>query len=159
MRTTDLCDEYGPELQVAEPIFRSYGGSAKFWGQVVTVQVLDDNVLVRATLETPGHGRVLVVDGGGSLRTALVGDLVAALAQRNGWAGVVVYGCIRDSREISGINVGVMALATNPRRSEKKGLGQRDIPVTFAGVTFEPGQYLYADADGIVIANRDLLGG
>jgi regulator of ribonuclease activity A len=159
MRTTDLCDEYGPELQVAEPIFRSYGGSAKFWGQVVTVQVLDDNVLVRAILETPGHGRVLVVDGGGSLRTALVGDLVAALAQRNGWAGVVVYGCIRDSREISGINVGVMALATNPRRSEKRGIGQRDIPVTFAGVTFEPGQYLYADDDGIVIANRDLLGG
>ncbi|MFN8569525.1 MAG: ribonuclease E activity regulator RraA [Kouleothrix sp.] len=142
---------------VAEPIFRDYGSAAAFGRPINTVQVYEDNMLVRAALEQPGHGRVLVVDGGGSLRCALVGDLLAGLGVQNGWAGLVVYGCIRDSAEIARLPIGVRALATNPLRSAKRGEGQRDAPVTFAGVTFVPGQHLYADADGIVVAERALL--
>lgn len=157
IKTADLCDAHAAELHVAEPIFRDYGGAAAFGGPISTVQVYEDNMLVRAALEQPGHGRVLVVDGGGSLRCALVGDLLAGLGVQNGWAGLVVYGCIRDSAEIARLPIGVRALATNPLRSAKRGEGQRDAPVTFAGVTFVPGQHLYADADGIVVAERALL--
>jgi regulator of ribonuclease activity A len=157
IKTADLCDAHAAELQVAEPIFRDYGGAAAFGGPISTVQVYEDNMLVRAALEQPGHGRVLVVDGGGSLRCALVGDLLAGLGVQNGWAGLVVYGCIRDSAEIARLPIGVRALATNPLRSAKRGEGQRDAPVTFAGVTFVPGQHLYADADGIVVAEHALL--
>ncbi|MCU0491563.1 MAG: ribonuclease E activity regulator RraA [Chloroflexaceae bacterium] len=156
LKTTDLCDQYGDEVQVAEPLFRRYGSLRAMSGPMATVQVFEDNVLVRATLEEPGNGRVLVVDGGGSLRCALVGDLIAALAQRNGWAGVVVNGAIRDSHEIGELALGVWALNTSPRRSPKLGQGERHIAVTFAGVTFQPGHYLYADDDGIIVAARSL---
>ncbi|MBK9714741.1 MAG: ribonuclease E activity regulator RraA [Kouleothrix sp.] len=156
VKTADLCDQYAADIQVAAPIFRVYGGAPDFAGQISTVQVYEDNVLVRAAFETPGHGRVLVVDGGGSLRCALVGDLLAALAYQNGWAGVVVHGCIRDSEAIGQIPIGVRALNTNPLRSAKRGQGQRDVPVTFAELTFVPGHYLYADADGIVVSERQL---
>ena len=155
IKTADLCDAHADELQVAAPLLRDYGAAA-FGGPISTVQVLEDNVLVRAALEEPGNGRVLVVDGGGSLRCALVGDMLAQLGARNGWAGVVVNGCIRDAAEIARLPIGVKALATNPLRSAKHGQGQRDVPVTFAGVTFVPGQFLYADADGIVVAARAL---
>lgn len=154
--TADLCDHYIDELQVLEPIFLDLGGRLAFGGGIETVKVFEDNVLVRKTLEEPGQGRVLVVDGGGSLRRALVGDRVATLAKDNGWAGIVVYGCIRDSAEIAGIDLGVKALATCPRKSDKRGEGQVGIAVSFGGVRFEPGHWLYADADGVVVSPRRL---
>lgn len=147
--TADLCDAHADELQIAEPGLVTMGGAPAFGGPIATVQVLEDNVLVRQALEEPGQGRVLVIDGGGSLRCALLGDM---LARDNGWAGVIVNGCVRDSQAI-----GVMALATHPRKSEKLGQGAREVPVTFAGVTFGPGEMVYADRDGIVVATRPLL--
>jgi regulator of ribonuclease activity A len=155
--TADLCDEFGAEVRVVEPGFRDWGGVASFAGQIDTVRVLEDNALVRQALEAPGRGRVLVVDGAGSLRSALVGGNLAALAHRNGWSGLVVHGCIRDTAEIAGILLGVRALSAVPRRSAKEGAGERGVPVTFAGVTFTPGDYLYADGDGIIVAERDVL--
>lgn len=158
-KTTDLADEFedDPSLQMAEPIFRDFGGTIAFCGPIATVKVFEDNVLVRSTLETPGEGRVLVVDGEGSTRCALMGDLVAQIACDSGWAGVVINGCVRDSGDIAKIAVGAKALATVPRRSKKGGKGTVDVPLAFAGVTFLPGNYLYADEDGILIAKRNLL--
>ncbi|MDQ2998953.1 MAG: ribonuclease E activity regulator RraA [Chloroflexota bacterium] len=157
-KTVDLCDQYADKLQVATPIFRDYGGKLAFCGPISTVQVHEDNVLVRAALEEPGNGRVLVVDGGGSLRCALVGDQLAALGLGNGWAGVVINGCIRDITALAGLPFGVKALATNPLRSAKRGMGARDIQVVFAGLTCTPEHYLYADEDGIIVAERPLEG-
>jgi regulator of ribonuclease activity A len=154
--TPDLCDEFGAEVRVAEPLFRDFGGVERFAGPIATLRVFEDNALVRQALETPGTGRVLVIDGGGSLRSALVGGNLAALAHENGWSGLVVYGCIRDAAEIAGTPVGVKALHAVPRRSAKAGAGERGIPVAFAGVTFAPGAWLYADRDGIVVADRKL---
>ncbi|HTT09039.1 MAG TPA: ribonuclease E activity regulator RraA [Gammaproteobacteria bacterium] len=155
--TPDLYDAHEKEVRVAEPLFRDYGGAACFHGPAATVKVFEDNSLVRAALEEPGKGRVLVVDGGGSLRCALVGDQLALLAKKNGWAGIIVHGCIRDSAEIGRINIGVKALNTNPRKSVKKGAGERNVPVTFAGVTFAPGAHVYADEDGVLLSERILL--
>lgn len=154
--TADLYDEHGEDLRVLAPIFRDFGGVRAFCGPVATLKVFEDNSLVRAALETPGQGRVLVVDGGGSLRCALVGDNLALLGQKNDWAGIVVYGCIRDSVPIGKIAIGVKAIATNPRKSVKKGEGERDVTLRFAEVVINPGDYLYADEDGIVVASRKL---
>ena len=151
--TTDLTDSHPEAFQVAEPIFRDFGGRLAFHGPMVTLKLFEDNALVRGTLETPGEGRVLVVDGGGSLRCALLGDQLAELAVRNTWAGVVVYGCIRDSEAIGGLPLGVKALATHPVKSIKRGEGQRDIPVRFAGIQFRPGAWLYADGDGLILSD------
>lgn len=156
--TADLWDAHGDELEVAEPLLRDYGAEPAFAGPIATVRCHEDNVLVRRALEEPGEGRVLVVDGGGSMRCALLGDRVARLARDNGWSGVVIRGCIRDAREVAGIEVGVKALATNPRKSLKKGEGDLDVAVAFAGVTFRPGAWLYADEDGILVAPRRLEG-
>lgn len=156
-KTADLCDEFGHEIQVTEPLLQDFGGKRTFGGRITTIDVFEDNVLVRKQLEQPGEGGVLVVDGGGSLLTALLGDQLAALAAKNGWAGVVIHGCIRDAEEVAQIPVGVKALATNPRRSRKQGRGTTNRPVHFGGITFRPGQYLYADRDGIIVAERDLL--
>jgi regulator of ribonuclease activity A len=154
--TSDLCDEFGPELRVAEPGFRDFGGVTSFSGPIETIRVFEDNALVRQALESPGGGRVLVVDGGGSRRRALVGGNLAALARQNGWAGIVVHGCVRDCSELAAVPVGVKALDAVPVRSEKTGAGERGVPVTFAGVTWVPGAWLYADADGMVLAERNL---
>lgn len=154
--TTDLCDKYAGELQIADPIFADFGGELDCAGPISTVKCFEDNSKVREALEEPGEGRVLVVDGGGSDRCALLGDNLAQLAIDNGWAGVVVYGCIRDSGEIGEMPVAVKALATHPRKSDKRNLGDRDVPVRFAGVNFEPGAWLYADLDGVVVASRAL---
>lgn len=154
--TADLYDEHEENLQIATPMFNDYGGKKKFSGPASTVKVFEDNSLVRAALEEPGEGRVLVVDGEGSLRCALVGDMLAILAKDNGWQGVVVYGCIRDSSVIADIDIGVKALNTNPRKSVKKGVGERDIRLVFADVTINPGDYIYADEDGVVISNSKL---
>ncbi|MBS0584630.1 MAG: ribonuclease E activity regulator RraA [Proteobacteria bacterium] len=156
--TTDLADAH-PDAQVCAPVFRDYGGRHAFHGPIATLKVFEDNALVRATLETPGAGRVLVVDGGGSLRCALVGGMLGELAVRNGWAGIVVNGCVRDTAELEAQDVGVKALAAHPRKSEK-GLhaGHADRVVEFAGVRFRPGAWLYADVDGIVVAEEAVHG-
>lgn len=157
-KTTDLCDEYADELQIAEPLlFEDFGGRIAFGGASVTLKLFEDNSLVRAALEEPGEGRVLVVDGGGSLRCALLGDQLAALAEKNGWAGLVINGCIRDSAAIAAIDIGVKALGIHPLKSVKRGTGERNIPVRFAGVHFVPGYFLYADEDGLLVSTRVLV--
>ena len=155
--TADLSDEYGDEVRALLPGFVDYGGRRRFCGPVATLKVHEDNSLVREALAQRGEGRVLVVDGGGSMRCALLGDNLARLGSDNGWAGVVISGCIRDSAAIAGIDLGVKALGTHPARSHKRGEGQRDIPVSFAGVTIAPGMHLYADEDGMLISERRLL--
>ena len=155
--TAELCDDHSDTLQVAEPGFHDMGGRIAFSGAITTVKAFEDNSLVRQALEEAGDGRVLVVDGGGSRRCAMVGDQLAELARRNGWSGILVNGCIRDSAVISGIDVGVKALGTNPLKSVKRNEGQRDVAVRFAGVTFVPGHILYADADGVVVSEAPLI--
>ncbi len=155
--TADLYDEHGDKLQVALPIFHDYGGKKVFHGIISTVKVHEDNSLVRSALEENGENKVLVIDGGASMRCALIGDMLAQLAKDNGWLGILVSGCIRDSAVIATIDIGVKALGTNPRKSVKKGAGDRNIAVTFAGVTFIPDQYIYADQDGILISPNKLL--
>lgn len=155
--TADLYDEHMDKVQVALPGFRDYGGRKRFCGPVVTLKVFEDNTLVRETLEQDGAGRVLVVDGGGSMRCALLGDNLAQLGKDNGWSGIVVYGCIRDSAVIAGIDIGVKALDTNPAKSEKRGEGQRDLTLRFAGLVLRPGMYLYADEDGMLASDSELL--
>ena len=154
--TTDLSDAH-PEAQTCEPLFGDFGGRIAFHGAIKTLKVYEDNALVRATLETLGEGRVLVVDGGGSTRCALVGGNLGALGVKNGWAGIVVYGCIRDTDEIAEQDIGVKALGPHPRKSEK-GLhsAHADKVVSFGGVTFKPGAWLYADADGIVVSDKPI---
>lgn len=150
--TADLCDAH-PQVQVAAPILGSFGGAAAFAGPIETVACFEDNSIVRETIETPGNGRVLVVDGGGSLRCALVGDRVAADALENGWVGIVVNGCVRDTDALADLDIGVLALDAHPRRSEKRGEGRRGSAVRFAGVEFRPGTWLYADGDGVIVAD------
>jgi len=154
--TADLYDEHGDALQVALPVFRDYGGSSAFSGPIVTLKVYEDNALVRAALEEPGAGRVLVIDGGASLRCALVGDKLARLAKDNHWAGIIVSGCIRDSAVIATLDIGIKALNTSPKKSSKKGEGLRDITVAFAGIIFTPNEYVYADEDGILSSPEKL---
>jgi regulator of ribonuclease activity A len=154
--TADLCDAFASVVHLVAPIFREYGGVSRFAGPLETVRVFEDNALVAQVLETVGQGRVLVVDGGGSLACALVGGRLAALAHANGWAGLVINGCIRDAAKIREIPVGVKAINTSPIRSGKTGAGHRGVSLSFAGVTFSPGHYLYADEDGIVVADHSL---
>jgi regulator of ribonuclease activity A len=158
LATADLSDAH-PEAQIAESLFGNFGGETTFAGRVVTVKVFEDNTTVRTLLEEPGDGRVLVIDGGASRRCALVGGNLAQLGLANGWHGFVVNGCIRDSEEMRAMAIGVKALGTHPRKSEK-GLhtGHRDRPVMFAGVIFRSGQWLYADPDGIIISELALHG-
>lgn len=161
-QTADLLDAHESRLRdgslhVVAPMFRSYGGRRGFHGHIATLKLFEDNSFVRTTLAQPGKGRVLVVDGGGSLRCALVGDQLARLGVDNGWAGVVVYGCIRDSVAITGMDIGVFALATHPLKSIKKNVGDVDVPVSFGGVTFVPGHHLYADEDGVIVSTETLV--
>jgi regulator of ribonuclease activity A len=157
IHTADLCDQFESELRICAPMFRSYGGRAAFGGQITTLKLFEDNGLVRKALEAPGNGRVLVVDGGGSMRRALVGDQIAALAVKNGWAGIVVYGCIRDSAAIGEMDIGVCALGTHPLKTVKRNEGQVDLTVSFGGIDFVPGHFLYADADGVIVCPRSLI--
>lgn len=149
--TTDISDELGDAARVAMPGFRDFGGRTIFSGPIATVRCNEDNSMVRQALEEPGNGRVLVVDGGGSMSCALLGDMLGALAMKEGWAGIVVNGCVRDSAELANIDIGIKALATHPRKSVKRGQGERDVPVQFAGIEIRPGDHLYADRDGIVV--------
>ena len=156
--TCDLCDVHkdGQTLRVLPPVFRDFGGRPRFCGPVSTVKCFEDNSPVKAAVDSPGAGRVLVVDGGGSLRRALLGGNLAAAAARNGWAGVVIDGCVRDVAELAACAVGIRALAAVPLPTVKREEGQRDVPVQLQGVWLRPGDWLYADADGIVVADREL---
>jgi len=154
--TADLCDQHEESVEVIEPIFRSFGGREAFYGPITTILAIEDNSLVRQALSEPGNGRVLVVDSGGSLRCAMLGDRLAAMAATNGWSGVVVFGCVRDSAVLSTIDLGIKALSTHPKKSKKRNQGERDVPLKFAGVGFNSGDFLYADADGIILADREL---
>ncbi|WP_322971208.1 ribonuclease E activity regulator RraA [Faecalibacter sp. LW9] len=157
IKTADLCDDYIDELKVALPIgFNNYGGKKAFHGEIVTIKCLDNNPLVRATLSENGKGKVLVVDGEASKKCALAGDNIAQLAFENEWAGIIINGCIRDSEAIGRIAIGVKALYTNPIKSGKLEVGKINIPITFANVTFYPGEYVYSDEDGIVISKTPL---
>ena len=155
--TTDLCDEHPDLVRVVEPLFTNYGGKVCFGGQIVTVKCHEDNSVVRDTAGTPGHGRVMVVDGGASMRRALLGDMIAENAVTNGWQGLIIYGCIRDVDAIRGMDIGVQALGTIPLKTDKRGIGERDITVTFGGVTFKPGEFVYADNNGIIVSAQALV--
>lgn len=157
IQTADLSDAHEDKVSVVAPMFRSFGGRSAFGGPIATLKLFEDNALVRKTLETPGNGRVLVVDGGGSQRCALVGDQLGELGVKNGWAGIIVYGCVRDSKALSGMDIGVFALGTHPKKSIKRNTGEAELPVTFGGVTFVPGHYLYADEDGVIVSPVALL--
>ena len=154
--TADLYDKYGDDLKVALPIFKDYGAKRIFHGPISTVKAHEDNSLVRTALEEPGGGRILIIDGDESLRCAMLGDMLAKLGMENGWSGIIVFGCIRDADVIATIDIGVKALNTNPRKSLKRGLGDRDIPVSFAGITFNVGEYVYADTDGVIVSEKKI---
>lgn len=149
--TADLVDDIGPDVRSCDLQFRQFGGRAEFAGPISTVRCFQDNALLKSVLSQPGAGGVLVIDGAGSLHTALVGDVIAELARSNGWAGLVVHGAVRDSVTLRGIDIGIKALGTNPRKSTKTGAGERDVDVTVGGVTFVPGEVLYSEDDGIVV--------
>lgn len=154
--TPDLCDEF-PEVQVVEPGFNNFGGNKAFGGEIVTVKCFEDNSVVKEQVGQPGNGRVMVVDGGASMRHALLGDMLAEKAASNGWAGLIIYGCVRDVDEIGNTALGVQALGAHPRKSEKRGLGDLNVSVTFHGVTFRPGHYVYADNNGIIVSEKPLV--
>ena len=160
--TTDICDDHPQLLEdgrlaILPPVYRHFGQRARFCGRVTTLKVFEDNSLVRSTLEAPGNGNVLVVDGGASLRCALVGGQLALLAQDNGWAGIVVDGCVRDTDEINACDVGVRALAAHPKKSTKNGVGERNVRVFVSGIAVNPGDWIYADADGVLVAQQKLV--
>jgi regulator of ribonuclease activity A len=152
----DICDQFIDEIVVFDPVFRDFGAKRKFCGEIVTVRCFEDNSLVGETVRRPGRGRVLVVDGGGSLRRALLGDLLAVAAVENGWQGLVINGAVRDVEILETIELGVKALAACPVKTDKRGEGQLGAPLRFAGAQLEPGQYLYADANGVVVARQKL---
>ena len=154
--TADLYDQHGEALRVAAPIFRDFGGRTRFAGPAVTVKCFEDNSRIKEALAEPGGGRVLVVDAGGSLRCAMLGDLIAASAVEQGWAGVVIDGCVRDTAVLSAMPLGIKARAAIPRKSTRRGEGQRDLRIDIAGVTVAPGNWVYADGDGVLIAAEAL---
>jgi len=156
-RTADLCDQFSDELAVCDLPFREYGGASRFAGAVATIKCFEDNSRVRDLTAERGEGRVLVIDAGDSTRRAVLGDMLAQKAVDNGWRGILVYGCVRDSTVLATMPIGIKAIGTCPLKTDKRGEGQRDVHVRFAGVTFRPGDWLYADHDGIVVASRALV--
>jgi regulator of ribonuclease activity A len=155
--TPDLCDQYQDRVRVLDPMLTNYGGREQFCGPAVTVKCFEDNSCVKQLVGTTGNGRVLVVDAGGSMRRACLGDMLAAKASSNGWSGIIIYGCIRDVDEIMATDIGVQALGVHPMKTEKKDVGEIDIPVTFGGVTFAPGDFVYADNNGVIVASQQLI--
>jgi regulator of ribonuclease activity A len=149
--TAELVDEIGADVRSCDTQFRQFGGQSMFAGPICTVRCFEDNALLKSVLSEPGHGGVLVIDGGASLHSALVGDVIAALGQSNGWAGIIVNGVVRDAAALRTIDIGIKALGTNPRKSSKTGAGERDVEVEFGGITFVPGEFVYSDDDGIVV--------
>jgi regulator of ribonuclease activity A len=156
LKTTDLSDLHPKKVQAAESLFRDFGGRKMFHGEIVTLKIFEDNSFVRKALEQNGEGKVLVVDGGGSLRCALLGDQLGELAVKNKWSGVLVFGCVRDSEALSQLDLGIKALNTHPLKTEKRNEGQENIAVRFAGVDFVPGTFIYADEDGVLVTMERL---
>jgi len=154
--TPDLCDQYPELVRVFEPIFTNYGGKTSFGGEVVTIKCYEDNSLVKEQAGTDGSGKVLVVDGGGSLRKALLGDMIAENAVKNNWEGIIIFGCIRDVDAILALDLGVQAINSIPLKTEKRGIGDLNIPLQFAGVSVQPGQFIYADNNRVIVANKSL---
>ncbi|WP_440603956.1 ribonuclease E activity regulator RraA [Bacillus sp. GB_SG_008] len=155
-RTTDLYDAYETEVQVCRPLFQSYGKKKQFHGKIATVKVKDDNVLVKQALETLPESTVLVVDGEGSTNCALLGDNLANIAKERNLAGIIIYGCVRDCVELSKIELGILAITTMPKRSVKEGNGETNIPVSFGGVSWIPGDYIYVDEDGVILSKKEI---
>ncbi len=155
--TDEFCDENCEEVQAAGMPFKSYGGKPRFYGEIVTLKLFEDNQLVRDQVTSDGTGKVLIIDGGASMRRALLGDMLAAKAVDNGWNGILINGCIRDSLEMASTNLGVMALGTHPLKTVKEGVGQTNVSVTFAGLHFEPADFIYIDEDGIIISEKPLI--
>ncbi|MBC3886224.1 ribonuclease E activity regulator RraA [Undibacterium griseum] len=159
--TCDICDANedlltSGELAAIPPVFTRFGGVSQFCGPAVTLKAFEDNGMVRTILETPGHGQVLVIDGGGSFRCAMVGGNLGVLAEKNGWAGIVVNGCVRDTEELNACAVGIRALAAMPVKSVKRGGGERDLKITIANTAVHPGDWIYADADGVLVSRKPL---
>lgn len=153
----DLCDQHGDALQVADPLFHNFGGKPLFYGQAVTLSCYEDNSLVRELVTRPGQGRVMVIDGGGSLRRALLGDQLAIKAAEQGWEGILIHGAVRDVGTLATLALGVKALAACPVKTEKRGQGALDAVVSFAGVTIHPGDYVYADLNGVLVSAIRLI--
>lgn len=154
--TPDICDAYPDDVRVLQPMMKSFGGLANFCGEVVTIKCHEDNSLVKEQAALPGNGRVMVVDGGGSLRRALLGDMIAEAAVANGWSGLVIYGCVRDVDPLAELLLGVHALASVPVKTLKRGIGDLNIPVEFGGIEIRPGDYIYADNNGVVVVDSIL---
>lgn len=152
--TADLVDDIGPDVRSCDVQFRQFGGRTQFAGPISTVRCFQDNALLKSVLSEPGEGRVLVIDGGGSLHTALVGDVIAELARRTGWAGLIVNGAVRDAATLRDLDLGIKALGTNPRKSTKTGAGDRNVVLDIGGVAFAPGEFAFSDDDGIVVTAR-----
>ncbi len=155
-KTADLCDLYSDNLVIMHQQFKSYGKQQSFYGEISTIKCLNDNSKVREAVNSEGYNKVLVVDGNASMECALLGDMLAEAAYKNNWSGIIVNGCIRDSDVISGIDIGVFALSSKPIKSVKKGIGDTDIDLNFMNTTFKPGEFLYADQDGIIISKSEL---
>jgi regulator of ribonuclease activity A len=149
--TADLVDDIGADVRSCDLQFRQLGGRTEFAGPISTVRCFEDNALLKSVLSEPGDGGVLVIDGAGSLHTALVGDVIAELARSNGWVGLIVHGAVRDAATLRTLDIGIKALGTNPRKSTKTGAGERDVVVELGGVAFVPGEIAYSDDDGIVV--------
>ena len=154
--TPDLCDDHPDDVRVLAPVLRTFGGREAFFGRAVTVSCHEDNSRVKDLAGTPGEGRVIVVDGGGSVRKALLGDIIAQTAADNGWAGLVINGAVRDVEILRTIDLGVQAIAPVPLKTQKLGVGDVDVDVTFGGLTITPGEWIYADANGVVVSARQL---
>ncbi|MCP5459648.1 MAG: ribonuclease E activity regulator RraA [Gammaproteobacteria bacterium] len=156
-RTSDLCDAHADRVQAADPILKDFGGCRAFQGPFVTVRVFEDDSLLRTLVDEPGQGRVLVIDGGGIVHCALVDEELAERARVSGWAGLVINGCVRHSANLAKLAIGIKALAAQPMRCVKHGIGERDVPLRFANIHFLPGHYLYADEDGLLVSEQALI--
>ena len=154
--TCDLCDQFPDRIRVLAPIFRHYGGRTRFSGSIATIKCFEDNVFIREAAVEEGRGRIMVIDGGGSLRSALVGDGIAEWARDHGWAGMIINGCVRDTVALAKVDLGVMAIGVNPVTPGKRRVGARDVAVTFGDVRFTPSEYVYCDEDGVVVATERL---
>ncbi len=154
--TPDLCDDNPELVRVLEPMMANFGGRESFGGEIVTIKCHEDNSLVKENAAKPGHGKVMVVDGGGSLRRALLGDMIAENAVKNGWEGLIIYGCVRDVDALVTLDLGVQALASIPLKTDKRGIGDLNVDLIFGGVTFIPGEYVYADNNGVVVSSESL---
>lgn len=154
--TPDLCDDNPELVRILEPMMVNFGGRESFGGEIVTIKCHEDNSLVKENAGKPGHGKVMVVDGGGSLRRALLGDMIAENAVKNGWEGFIIYGCVRDVDALVSMDLGVQALASIPLKTDKRGIGDLNVDVTFGGITFIAGEYVYADNNGVVVSSKSL---